>query len=84
MALFSRRFWHSVIGLDRRVAEAVAHCDVAMARFRISRTLVSHQAHSEYHMELCEALAELRVALSELRAFQERNSTHGPRIERCN
>jgi hypothetical protein len=83
MALFSRRFWHSVIGLDRRVAAAVANCDIAMARFRISRTLVSHQAHSEYHMELCEALAELRVALNELRAFQERNSTYSPKIERC-
>lgn len=75
MALFSRRFWHSVISLDRRVADAVASCDAAMARFRISRTLVSHEAHCEYHMELCEALAELRVALSELRAFQERSST---------
>ena len=84
MALFSRRFWHSVIGLDRRVAEAVASYDVAMARFRISRTLVSHHAHCEYHMELCEALAELRVALGELRGFQERKSTYSPRIERCN
>jgi hypothetical protein len=74
MALFSRRFWHSVISLERRVASAVANCDAAMARFRISRTLVSYEAHSEYHMELCEALAELRVAISDLRAFQEHSS----------
>jgi hypothetical protein len=74
MALFSQRFWQSVISLDRRVVDAVANCDAAMARFRISRTLVAYEAHREYQMELCEALAELRVALSELRAFQERSS----------
>jgi hypothetical protein len=74
MALFSKRFWQSVMSLDRRVANAMANCDAAVARFRVSRTLISHEAHHEYHMELCEALAELRVALSELRAFQERSS----------
>jgi hypothetical protein len=73
MALFSRRFWKSVIDLDRRVAKASAHCDSTVARFRTSRTLISAAAHAEFHLEMCEAVAELRAALRELRAFQERN-----------
>jgi hypothetical protein len=73
MALFSRRFWNSVIRLDRRVAAADANCTSAVERFQVSRVVVSNDARAEFHLELCEALAELRAAISELRQFQERN-----------
>jgi hypothetical protein len=73
MALFSRRFWKSVVDLDRRVANAAAQYDSAAKRFRTSRTTVSTAARAEFHLELCEAVAELRVALRDLRAFQDRN-----------
>jgi hypothetical protein len=73
MALFSRRFWKSVIDLDRRVANAVTQYDSAASRFRASRTAVSDSARAEFHLEFCEAVAELRVALRDLRTFQERN-----------
>jgi hypothetical protein len=74
MTLYSGRFWHSVISLDRRVKVAVSNCDLAIARFRICRNVFCHDAQLEFHLELCEALAELRTALHELRSFQERNS----------
>jgi hypothetical protein len=74
MALFSRRFWTAVILLDRRVTLATANYESAAVRFRTSRTLVSPAARDEFHLELCEAIAELRAALGELRAFVDRHT----------
>lgn len=73
MTIFSGRFWNSVISLDRRVAAASKEYDSAVARFRVSRDLLSPGAHAEFELELFEALAELRSALRDLRSFQERN-----------
>lgn len=73
MVLFSRRFWNSVISLDRRVAAAVANCDSAAQRFKVSGVALTQDSRAEFHLEFCESLAELRAALNELRQFQERH-----------
>jgi hypothetical protein len=75
MALFSRRFWNSVIKLDGRVANAVADYDSAVKRLLTSRVAVSKEARVEFHLEVCEAVTELRAALNDLREFLDRNST---------
>lgn len=74
MVLFSRRFWNTVIAHDRRLASAANDYDVAVRRLRASSACVTQQAQTEFLMEFCEAIRELRGALSELREFQRRHT----------
>ena len=73
MALFSNRFWIALINHDRRLSVASAEYEQALSRFFASRAYVSSDAQTEFRLELCEALGNLRLAVSELRDFQLRN-----------
>jgi hypothetical protein len=75
MALFSRRFWNSVIQLDKKVTAASATCDSAIRRFRVSRKLIVDESRMEFHHDVCESLAELRIVVRELREFQDRHAS---------
>jgi hypothetical protein len=74
MALFSRRFWHALIAHDRRLVAASSGYEQAVRRLRTSRKCMTEEAQVEFRVELMEALQELRTAVGELRAFQNRHS----------
>lgn len=77
---FSRRYWQALANLDRRVGTALSAYEAAARRFRASITAVSAQARAEFHMELVEAAAQLRLALRDLAALQERRTKGTPRV----
>ena len=79
MALFSRRFWNSVIQFDRKVTRASAACDSAIRRLRVSRTVIADESRLEFQHDVCESLAELRIVIRELRQFQDRHAS-SPRV----
>jgi hypothetical protein len=73
MSLFSRRFWNSLIMHDRRLMQASAGYELAANRYRTSRDCMTGDAQLEFHIELLDAVKELRNAVGELRAFQNRH-----------
>src|SRR5262245_14393024 len=74
MALFSRRFWSELISRDRRVAAATTRYEQAANRLYASRKYLTSEAQVEFRLEFCEAIKELRDAVSVLRDFQLRQS----------
>lgn len=78
MSLFSRRFWNALIAHDRRLVAASNGYERAASRYRASRTCVTGDAQIEYRIEFVEAVRELRDAVAELRAFQDRHSAREP------
>ena len=77
---FSRRYWQALNNLDRRLGTTLSTYESAARRFRASLTAVSAEARAEFHMELVEAIGELRLAVRDLVALQERRN--GPRAPR--
>jgi hypothetical protein len=72
LAGFSRRFWTSLLQLDRRLDTARRSYEGSLQRYRASARAVAGEARDEFHLELCESVAELRAALKDLRALQKR------------
>lgn len=73
MALFSRRFWTSLLLHDRRLVTAVSGYERAARRYRASRDCVTSEAQMEFRMEFLDATRELRAAVADLRAFHARH-----------
>jgi hypothetical protein len=71
---FSRRYWQSLLALDRRVGNAMQAYEGAVRRYRTSSRVVAAGARAEFHLELCEAVAELRAALRDLRDWSDRET----------
>jgi hypothetical protein len=72
LAAFSRRFWTSLLNLDRRLDAARRAYEASLRRYRASARAVAGEARQEFHLELCESVAEMRAALKDLRALQKR------------
>lgn len=79
--VFSRRFWAALLELDRRVVTSMSAYEAAVRRFSVSRRTLSESSQREFHLELCESVAELRAALRELRALERRQGRIAARIE---
>ena len=75
MSLFSRRFWRSLVAHDRRLKEASTGYELAARRFRTSRQCMTQDAQLEFRLEFVDALSDLRQAVGELRAFNDRHET---------
>lgn len=75
MSLFSRRFWRSLDAHERRLVKASSGYELAARRFRTSGSCVTADAQLEFRLEFVDALADLRQAARDLRAF---NSRHDP------
>jgi hypothetical protein len=80
-APFSRRFWAALLEFDRRLVNAMAGYDGTMRRFRVSRSALSSASQQELHLEWCEAVAEVRATLKELRTLERRRIRAPSRLE---
>jgi hypothetical protein len=78
MSLFSRRFWSALTMHDRRLVAASKGYEQAASRYRASRDCMTDDAQLEFRVEFLEAVKELRDAVAELRAFQDRHSVREP------
>lgn len=78
MSLFSRRFWNALIMHDGRLVAASRGYEQAVSRYRTSRDCMTRDAQLEYRIEFLEAIQELRDAVGELRAFQNRHTLREP------
>jgi hypothetical protein len=72
VASVSRRFWRSVLALDARIVAAVDRYYDASARLHLGRRCLTPDSQRELMLEYCEAFAEVRAAVNEMRALQER------------
>jgi hypothetical protein len=71
-ATVSRRFWRSVLALNAGIVTAVDSYYEASTRLHSSRKCLTSDAQTEFMLEYCEALAEVRAAVSEMYALQRR------------
>jgi hypothetical protein len=78
MSLFSRRFWSALVRHDRRLVAASRGYEQAASRYRTSRACTTGDAQLEFQIEFLEAVRELRDAVGELRAFQDRHPGREP------
>lgn len=71
MIPYSRRFWTSLLRLDHQMARSMRGYESAMRRYKASIAAVAAPSREVFHMELCEAVAEVRAALKELRMLEK-------------
>jgi hypothetical protein len=69
---YSRRFWSSLLRLDHQMEGSMKAYESAMRRYQTSTAAVAAPARAVFHMELCEAVAEVRAALKELRMLEKK------------
>lgn len=69
---YSRRFWSSLLRLDRHMESSMTAYEAAIRRYQTSTAAVAATSRVVFHMELCEAVAEVRAALKELRMLEKK------------
>jgi hypothetical protein len=69
---YSRRFWSSLLRLDHQMEGSMRAYEAAMRRYQTSTAAVAAPSRAVFHMELCEAVAEVRAALKELRMLEKK------------